>query len=181
MYIDFFPNFGCQRECLEREKAVCRLVAARLATCVNWCVGVSTIFSPLVSQSGLLRNPKILKQNFHQSFVATTFEDFCLNFFSCTGLGPYILLSGGILQTYFPYQSGPSSQIFCAGALYSAHCPFRTQKVSLNCLITETGDTQRQNCLQKLKGPVKQPHITNCIQNRLPKKQPRIFKLQNTI
>ncbi len=31
---------GCQRKCLEKEKAMCRLVAARLATCGIWCVGV---------------------------------------------------------------------------------------------------------------------------------------------
>ncbi len=42
---------GCQRECLGRKKAVCRLVAARLATYGNWCVGVPSIFSPLVFQS----------------------------------------------------------------------------------------------------------------------------------
>ena len=30
---------GCQRECLERENALCRLVASLAATCGNWCAG----------------------------------------------------------------------------------------------------------------------------------------------
>lgn len=62
-----------------------------------------------------------------------------------------------IFRTGFPYQFsvglGPQAKIFCAGALCSAYCSFRTQKVGLNCLVSETGDTQRQNCLQKLKRP----------------------------
>jgi len=45
-----FLSSGCQRECLEREKAVCDFGAARLATCGNWCVGVPGVFSPLVFQ-----------------------------------------------------------------------------------------------------------------------------------
>jgi len=68
---------GCQRECLERENALCRLVAARLATYGNG-MGVPRIFSPLILSGSLgdaLHNPK--------TFERKTF--FC-DFFLRTGL-----------------------------------------------------------------------------------------------
>ena len=92
------------------------------------------------------------------------------------------LLSAEILQFYFPYRFsvglGSQAKIFCAGALYSAYCSFRTQKVGLNCLITQTGDTQRQNCLQKLKRPSKAT-ARDRLHSKQAAKEAHIFKLQN--